>query len=277
MESLITHQAIFEIELDVLHFLQESDKPVRFSEVLRWLLSLNKYKNPKVAKTNLAKVLKKLCLEEIVKKNKKSHKNVQYSIKNEKKAKLYLTFRKHEIETASKMSQEILLRGHSIQQRNNDFVAGMAITLMIYEKALFETKKDYDKSMFLYLAKSAKEQICTHWDLMVEYIDNVTLEDPQNAATNDYYEQKLKTQKIVIPEGFKDNYHNRQILEHHYADLQMLNCEKEIYEWCLNRTSKLLELGKKQSDMEYLTQILNILNQLRNPVAGEQNKDKCLS
>ena len=261
----ITQTQKTQIELDTVFILKFIAEPLRFSKILQYLLELKKYEKPGVVKALLVKALVELEVQGIIKKDKKSRKNCQYSIKNEEKTKILLNSRVSESDQIeSQINREIYdINKPSMNDLTISFLDNMVHWLLIYEAKMIEIKRK-DPSLFIFMDKAAGREFALKWNSFSEYLKKIDKEDINDASEdgilNKFYVDKFKGPRINVPTNTSDPKAAFAILKSHYEELQILKYQREIYKTCLSKIDELIECELEKSDLDRVNEELKYLN-----------------
>jgi Fe2+ or Zn2+ uptake regulation protein len=238
----VTYGTQFEIELDVLHYLTQTDKPKRHSQIHQWLITNSNHPKPAVLKVQLSRALHNLQKTGLITKNKKSHKHVTYAIINSERTRHFLTIRTDPQTQTLKASQKEIHSKLGLKERNIGFVYGATLLLIYYERVLVEASANSDRSMFLLAQKRAKNLLCVLFDELAEYLQNNT--SVSNPEVEKYYTENLKIQ-VSQNLGEDDSSLDRQLSEFSATRLGNLDLAKRFFEDCVTRINRLLMESNK--------------------------------
>jgi hypothetical protein len=267
LEIPITYPLAFEIELDALYFIYKTDRPRRFKEILSWLLSQEKYKGKHgTAKTLLARALKNLKRDSILTRSEKSHKFVTYNIKNKERASFLLKLRREDLFQLNKKAGELSYKATPLEELHVRLVSGLAISSLIYERALCEARVNDDMSSFIRFEKAVEDSLLASWQAFAE-----TIRQRSKYEIKRFFTGSLKdTHSDIRPEA--EGVDGGRIIErsswvkawkaNHYANLKLYKSLQSSFKLCLARIERLLKVYEPLTEEQITKNALEGLKML---------------
>jgi DNA-binding HxlR family transcriptional regulator len=233
----------YEQKLDVLDLLRQATEPQRFTEIFQYLITQPKYQGKeKSVKTLLVNVLRTLEAEGLISRREKSHKNVTYSVRKEKKERVDRLLRAHSgtLDLLIQQVERKLMVGKSMEELNEYALFTFLVCLERYELELTEARKANDFDSFNEIRDDGSSYLKDFW---ITFVDN--LHSLPVAETNAFYnrnEPSLESATSITPQ----------------VEIQRLNNARKILQSSLSRIDKGLEnyskLQKKINETETKTQ-----------------------
>lgn len=268
-----------EVERDVLYVLFHTRSPMRFTAILNELTSQSMYRGKEESlKITLWRILRRFQTNDLVQKEKISHKNVQYSIKDRRKARLRLDPETNRLEKTFTQVQRNI-HNRNVEDLASSFLLSYLLNLVDYERLMCKALAQMDEESFRFFRRHGRTDMLLLWDVFTDLLWEkrkegkifyeaklCELEDPD---MENGYVARTKSGWIISPKAYRRYTQALTHVEVKHAELVV-----SIIQNVLNTCANHLDVMKQtESDPKLEREsVTNFLKKAARPLTYEELK-----